>query len=210
MQEEGRISVHGAKNMTKIIGLTGGIASGKSTVVKEIRQAGYEVIDADQVVHELQRKGGRPYQALLNFFGPSILQEDGEIDRPKLSKMIFSSLENRDHSSRLQNQIIQEELMSRKEKLEAKGKPFFMDIPLLIELDMRHWFNEIWLVYVDQDTQKQRLMNRNHYSEQEARDRIASQMPLQEKLKFADIVIDNNGSLQELTDQIGQILSKLD
>ncbi|POS67178.1 Dephospho-CoA kinase [Streptococcus parauberis] len=210
MQEEGRISVHGAKNMTKIIGLTGGIASGKSTVVKEIRQAGYEVIDADQVVHELQRKGGRLYQALLNFFGPSILQEDGEIDRPKLSKMIFSSLENRDHSSRLQNQIIQEELMSRKEKLEAKGKPFFMDIPLLIELDMRHWFNEIWLVYVDQDTQKQRLMNRNHYSEQEARDRIASQMPLQEKLKFADIVIDNNGSLQELTDQIGQILSKLD
>lgn len=196
--------------MTKIIGLTGGIASGKSTVVKEIRQAGYGVIDADQVVHELQRKGGRLYQALLNFFGPSILQEDGEIDRPKLSKMIFSSLENRDHSSRLQNQIIQEELMSRKEKLEAKGKPFFMDIPLLIELDMRHWFNEIWLVYVDQDTQKQRLMNRNHYSEQEARDRIASQMPLQEKLKFADIVIDNNGSLQELTDQIGQILSKLD
>lgn len=196
--------------MTKIIGLTGGIASGKSTVVKEIRQAGYEVIDADQVVHELQRKGGRLYQALLNFFGPSILQEDGEIDRPKLSKMIFSSLENRDHSSRLQNQIIQEELMSRKEKLEAKGKPFFMDIPLLIELDMRHWFNEIWLVYVDQDTQKQRLMNRNHYSEQEARDRIASQMPLQEKLKFGDIVIDNNGSLQELTDQIGQILSKLD
>lgn len=196
--------------MTKIIGLTGGIASGKSTVVKEIRQAGYEVIDADQVVHELQRKGGRLYQALLNFFGPSILQEDGEIDRPKLSKMIFSSLENRDHSSRLQNQIIQEELMSRKEKLEAKGKPFFMDIPLLIELDMRHWFNEIWLVYVDQDTQKQRLMIRNHYSEQEARDRIASQMPLQEKLKFADIVIDNNGSLQEMTDQIGQILSKLD
>lgn len=196
--------------MTRIIGLTGGIASGKSTVVKEIRQAGYEVIDADQVVHELQRKGGRLYQALLNFFGPSILQEDGEIDRPKLSKMIFSSLKNRDHSSRLQNQIIQEELMSRKEKLEAKGKPFFMDIPLLIELDMRHWFNEIWLVYVDQDTQKQRLMNRNHYSEQEARDRIASQMPLQEKLKFADIVIDNNGSLQELTDQIGQILSKLD
>lgn len=196
--------------MIKIIGLTGGIASGKSTVVKEIRQAGYEVIDADQVVHELQRKGGRLYQALLNFFGPSILQEDGEIDRPKLSKMIFSSLENRDHSSRLQNQIIQEELMSRKEELEAKGKPFFMDIPLLIELDMRHWFNEIWLVYVDQDTQKQRLMNRNHYSEQEARDRIASQMPLQEKLKFADIVIDNNGSLQELTDQIGQILSKLD
>ncbi|KHD46105.1 dephospho-CoA kinase [Streptococcus hongkongensis] len=195
--------------MTKIIGLTGGIASGKSTVVKEIRQAGYEVIDADLVVHELQGKGGRLYQALLDFFGPSILQEDGEIDRPKLSKMIFSSQENRDHSSRLQNQIIQEELQFRKEELEAKGKPFFMDIPLLIELDMRHWFSEIWLVYVDLETQKQRLMDRNHYSEQEARDRIDSQMPLKDKLKYADLVIDNNGNLQELTDKVKKLVSKL-
>lgn len=196
--------------MTKIIGLTGGIASGKSTVVKEIRQAGYEVIDADQLVHDLQRKGGRLYQSLLNFFGSSILQEDGEIDRPKLAQLIFSSQENRDHSARLQNQIIQEELMFRKEELESKGKTFFMDIPLLIELDMRHWFNEIWLVYVDQVRQKQRLMNRNHYSEQEARDRIASQMPLKDKIKYADLVIDNNGSLQELTDQIRKVLCELD
>ena len=94
--------------MTKIIGITGGIASGKSTVVAEIRKHGYQVIDADQVVHELQAKGGKLYQALCNWLGTDILQENGELDRKKLGQLIFSSKDMLEKSSRLQNGIIRE------------------------------------------------------------------------------------------------------
>ena len=96
--------------MTKIIGITGGIASGKSTVVEEIRQAGYQVIDADAVVHDLQAKGGQLYQALLDWLGPEILRADGQLDRPKLSQLIFSSPEHQARSAQLQNDIIRQAL----------------------------------------------------------------------------------------------------
>ena len=94
--------------MAKIIGITGGIASGKSTVTNYLRQKGYQVIDADQVVHELQAKGGKLYQALVRWLGSAILNEAGELDRPKLSQLIFSSQENLAKSSHIQNAIIRQ------------------------------------------------------------------------------------------------------
>lgn len=195
--------------MTKIIGITGGIASGKSTVVAEIRKHGYQVIDADQVVHELQAKGGKLYQALCNWLGTDILQENGELDRKKLGQLIFSSKDMLEKSSRLQNGIIREELARRRDELAKTQKVFFMDIPLLIEHDYMEWFDDIWLVHLDEKTQLERLVMRNHFSKEEAKKRMASQMSTEAKKPYADKLLDNSGDLTELKAQIHQLLQEL-
>lgn len=192
--------------MTKIIGITGGIASGKSTVVAEIRKQGYQVIDADQVVHEFQEKGGKLYQTLVEWLGNDILQGDGELDRQKLGKAIFGNKEMMVKSSRLQNEIIRQELANRRNQLAQTEEVFFMDIPLLIELDYMDWFDEVWLVYVDEKTQLDRLVMRNHYTRSEAQKRIASQMSTEAKKAYADKILDNRGNVQELKEQIGRLL----
>ncbi|SFB90738.1 dephospho-CoA kinase [Streptococcus equinus] len=195
--------------MTKIIGITGGIASGKSTVVAEIRKHGYQVIDADQVVHELQAKGGRLYQALCNWLGSEILQENGELDRKKLGQLIFSSKDMLEKSSRLQNGIIREELARRRDELAKTQDVFFMDIPLLIEHDYMEWFDDIWLVHLDEKTQLERLVMRNHFSKEEAKKRMASQMSTEAKKPYADKLLDNSGDLTELKAQVNQLLQEL-
>ena len=196
--------------MARIIGITGGIASGKSTVTEFLRQQGYQVIDADQVVHELQEPGGRLYQALLSDFGPAILQEDGRLNRPKLGAMIFGNPQLLAQSSQLQNEIIREELARRRDLLAETEDFFFMDLPLLFELEYDNWFDQIWLVDVTEETQLSRLMTRNALSQEEAEKRIAAQLPLQEKRKRADVLIDNNGSLEETRQQIRDALQKLE
>ena len=196
--------------MARIIGITGGIASGKSTVTEFLRQQGYQVIDADQVVHELQEPGGRLYQALLSTFGPAILQEDGRLDRPKLGAMIFGNPELLAQSSQIQNQIIREDLAGRRDLLAETEDIFFMDLPLLFELQYEDWFDQIWLVDVTVETQLSRLMSRNALSQEEAEKRIAAQLSLREKRKRADVLIDNNGSLEETRQQIRDALQKLE
>ena len=195
--------------MAKIIGITGGIASGKSTVTDYLMQKGYQVIDADQVVHELQAKGGKLYQALVSWLGSAILNEAGELDRPKLSQLIFSSQENLEKSSQLQNAIIRQELADRRDKLAKTEETFFMDIPLLFEQDYADWFDEVWLVYVNPETQIKRLKARNGYSQEEALQRLASQMKLEDKVPYADFVIKNDGNLEELIEQIDKNLRRL-
>ncbi|MBF1701341.1 MAG: dephospho-CoA kinase [Streptococcus sanguinis] len=196
--------------MVRIIGITGGIASGKSTVTEFLRQQGYQVIDADQVVHELQEPGGRLYQVLLSTFGSAILQEDGRLDRPKLGAMIFGVPELLAQSSQIQNQIIREELAHRRDLLAETEDIFFMDLPLLFELQYEDWFDQIWLVDVTEETQLSRLMTRNSLSQKEAEKRIAAQLSLQEKRKRADVLIDNNGSLEATRQQIRDALQKLE
>ena len=196
--------------MVRIIGITGGIASGKSTVTEFLRQQGYQVIDADQVVHELQEPGGRLYQALLSTFGPAILQEDGRLDRPKLGAMIFGNPDLLAQSSQLQNEIIREELAGRRDLLAEMEDIFFMDLPLLFELQYEDWFDQIWLVDVTKETQLSRLMARNALSQEEAEKRIAAQLSLREKRKRADVLIDNNGSLEETRQQLRDALQKLE
>ena len=193
----------------KIIGITGGIASGKTTVVNEIRKNGYQVIDADQVVHDLQKKGGKLYRALLGCFGTEILANDGELNRPHLSKLIFSNPQNMTLSKSLQNSIIRQELLDRYTELSKTESVFFMDIPLLIEENYVDWFDDIWLLFVEEETQIERLMRRNNYSYEEAQKRISSQMPFKEKRKYANQIIDNNGTIEETLEQIRALLKKI-
>ena len=192
-----------------IIGLTGGIASGKSTVVEMIKEAGYKVIDADQLVHDMQTKGGRLYRSLLDWLGEAILLSDGELNRPKLGQLIFSSEEMRHQSAEIQGKIIREELAAKRDCLAKEEDVFFMDSPLLIENNYQDWFDQIWLVAVSPEVQRQRLMKRNHLSAEEADMRIASQMPLSEKLPYASLVIDNNGSIDDLKEKVKNAIKDL-
>ena len=194
--------------MAKIIGITGGIASGKSVVTDFLRSQGYQVIDADQVVHELQKPGGQLYQVLLSEFGTEILLADGQLDRKKLGTLLFSRPNLLEKSSRLQNDIIREELAVKRNQLAATEELFFMDIPLLFEQEYEDWFDKVWLVDVSKDTQLERLMTRNNLSQEEAQRRIAAQLSLAEKRQRAEIVIDNNGALLATLKQVQAFLDK--
>lgn len=192
-----------------IIGLTGGIASGKSTVVEMIKEVGYKVIDADQLVHDMQAKGGRLYRALHDWLGEEILLPNGELNRPKLGQLIFSNEERRHRSAEIQGTIIREELAAQSDRLAKEEDVFFMDIPLLIENGYQDWFDQIWLVAVSPQVQRQRLMKRNHLSAEEAGMRIDSQMSLAEKLPYASLVIDNNGSIDDLKEKVKSAIKDL-
>ena len=192
--------------MGKIIGITGGIASGKSTVTNFLRQKGFQVVDADAVVHDLQKLGGRLYQLLVQHFGQEIILENGELNRPLLASLIFSNPEEREWSKQTQGEIIREELAALRDQLAQTEAIFFMDIPLLFEQDYSAWFDETWLVYVDRDVQVERFMKRNQLSKEVAESRLAAQWSLEKKKDLASHVLDNNGSRDQLVTQVVKLL----
>ena len=192
--------------MGKIIGITGGIASGKSTVTNFLRQKGFEVVDADALVHQLQKPGGRLYQILVEHFGEKVLLEDGELNRPLLASLIFSKPEEQEWSKRTQGEIIREELAALRNQFAQTEALFFMDIPLLFEQNYASWFDETWLVYVSRDTQLDRLMKRDYLTIEDAQTRLASQWPLEEKKRLASHILDNNGSREQLLSQVASLL----
>ena len=196
--------------MARIIGITGGIASGKSTVTSYLREKGYPVIDADQVVHDLQAPGGDLYGALVEHFGRDILLDTGDLNRPALAQRIFSSQKEIAWSNQVQGEMIRKALARERDRLAKIEDLFFMDIPLLIEQGYLDWFDQVWLVYVTEDTQLQRLMERNVLTEVQARDRLAAQMPLDKKKAFVDLVIDNNSKRDRLYQQIDRALEQIE
>ena len=196
--------------MGKIIGITGGIASGKSTVTNFLRQKGFQVVDADAVVHQLQKPGGRLFQALVQHFGQEIILENGELNRPLLASLIFSNPEEREWSKQIQGEIIREELATLRDQLAQTESIFFMDIPLLFEQDYSAWFDETWLVYVEPDVQMERLMKRDQLSKDLAISRLLAQWSLEKKKGLASQVIDNNGSQDQLLAQLNSLLEKSD
>ena len=195
--------------MGKIIGITGGIASGKSTVTEFLRQKGFQVVDADAVVHQLQKPGGRLYQVLVEHFGEKILLENGELNRPLLASLIFSNPEEQEWSKRTQGEIIREELAALRNLFAQTEALFFMDIPLLFEQDYASWFDETWLVYVNRDVQLERLMKRDQISKEAAESRLNSQWPLERKISLASHSLDNNGNQEQLIAQVVQLLEEM-
>ena len=195
--------------MAKIIGITGGIASGKSTVTEFLRQNGFEVVDADAVVHQLQKPGGRLYQTLVEHFGDKVLLENGELNRPLLASLIFANPEEQEWSKNTQGEIIREELALLRNQLAQTEALFFMDIPLLFEQNYASWFDETWLVYVNRDVQLERLMKRDQISKEAAESRLNSQWPLERKMVLASHSLDNNGNQKELITQVVHLLEKM-
>ena len=195
--------------MGKIIGITGGIASGKSTVTNFLRQKGFEVVDADAVVHQLQKPGGRLFQMLVAHFGAKILLEDGELNRPLLASLIFNNSDEREWSKRTQGEIIRVELAALRNQYAQTEALFLMDIPLLFEQNYASWFDETWLVYVNRDLQLERLMKRDQISKEAAESRLNSQWPLERKISLASHSLDNNGNQEQLIAQVVQLLEEM-
>lgn len=194
--------------MGKIIGITGGISSGKSTVTNFLRQRGFQVVDADALVHQLQAPGGRLYNILVEHFGNQVVLKNGQLNRPLLASLIFSNPEEQEWSKETQGQVILEELAALKDQLARTEAIFFMDIPLLFEQCYESWFDEVWLIYLDRETQIERLMNRDKLSLEAAESRLASQWSLDKKKKLATHIIDNSGSLDQLLSQIISLLER--
>lgn len=192
-----------------IIGLTGGIASGKSTVSKMIQDLDIPVIDADIIAREVVEIGEVAYEKIVDYFGREILKETGSLDRKKLGAIVFNHEEKR----LVLNQIVHPAVRNRiNEKIEQRkktgDKTIVLDIPLLFESKLTYLVDKIIVVFVDQEIQKQRLKLRDQFSEEEALARIASQIPLKEKLALADEVIHNHGLLEDTSQQLMKILKK--
>lgn len=192
--------------MKKIIGITGGIATGKSRVSTFLKSHGYEVIDADLVVRELQAIGGRLYLAIYDTFGQTFFLENGELDRVKLGDAIFSDEKMKERLSVIQDKIIRQELLDRCQA--SKADVVFMDIPLLFEKKYTG-FDEIWLVYAPRETQIERLMKRNKLSRVDAIKRVDSQMPIADKRALATRIIENCDTIDVLETQLITIINEM-
>ncbi|WHY65937.1 dephospho-CoA kinase [Neobacillus sp. SuZ13] len=195
--------------MSLVIGLTGGIASGKSTVSNFFKEMNITVVDADIEARLAVTKGETAYFKILAEFGEDILLADGEIDRPKLGSIIFHQVEKR----QVLNDIVHPEVRRRmKDKVETAKKNgeevVVLDIPLLFESKLTYMVDKTLLVFVDNETQLKRLIARNNLSVEDAEARIHSQMPLSDKLRLADAVINNNGSVEDTKKQLLEILAQ--
>ncbi|WP_338451402.1 dephospho-CoA kinase [Niallia oryzisoli] len=195
--------------MAMIIGLTGGIASGKSTVSNMIKNLGITVIDADIEARLAVEIGEEAYHKIVAHFGQSVLLEDGAINRAKLGEIIFNNEQERIVLNGIVHPAVRKRMAEKQEAAIGRGESLIvMDIPLLFESKLTNIVDRILLVYVDQEIQLQRLMERNQYTKEEALTRMQSQMPLSEKKALADAVIDNNGSLEKTQWQLYNVLKE--
>ncbi len=194
--------------MKKIIGLTGSIASGKSTVSSKLKQLGYQIIDCDEINHTILLNGNIGYTNVVAEFGPDILDENNEIDRKKLGNIIFNDKTLKEKLNQILHPLIKSIVKEEIDKVE--DGLVFLDCPLLFETDFHELCDLKIVVYVNMDTQISRLMERDKITFPEALKKIYAQMSLDEKLALADYVLDNCHSLGDLDWQIKQLLFRLE
>lgn len=181
------------------VALTGSIASGKSTVAEWFKTKKVPVIDCDALVHESYAEGGALYLAVTDAFGPRIISSDGAIDRRVLGDIVFNDSDALQLLSSITHPIVREMVNQQANALESEGNQLIIvDVPLLFESNMQHYYDKVIVVSVNPEVQLSRLVSRNGYSYEEATKRIASQMAVTEKAKLADFVLDNNGDLIDL------------
>ena len=193
--------------MKKIIGITGGIASGKSTVCNYIRTLGYPVIDSDAIARELSQKGNSLYDAILSSFGVEYLDAKGEIDRHKLGSYIFKNSKARQHLNAITHPKIVEEIQKKIKK--CKENIIFLDIPLLFEAKLLYLCDTIVCVYVSKDIQLNSLLNRYHIVESYALEKINSQLSLEIKRDASDFVIESKEDLNETKENVLKIIKNI-
>lgn len=193
------------------VGLTGGIASGKSLVAGELKRLGAHIVDADLVSREVVRPGTRAHGEIVEAFGPGVLLENGEIDRKRLGEIVFSDPVKLEMLNSITHPRIRErirELVSGIERVDPSGL-IVVDAALLIEGGLYREMTKVVVVYADELKQAERLVKRDGLTPGEAKKRIASQMPLKEKREYADYVIDNNGEPGETLERVRRVYREL-
>lgn len=192
------------------IGITGGIACGKSTISNWLKQWGYPVIDADVISRQVMKKNEQAFLPVVSEFSKEILDENGEINRMKLAEMIFTDKEKRNRLNEIVHPIIHKEIERLYQEYQTLGKEMiFFDIPLLFEGEMNIDLDYVVVVAISKELQLKRLVERNGYSTAHALDRIKSQMSVEEKKRHADFVIDNEGSLENTENQLIKVIEIL-
>lgn len=194
-----------------IVGLTGSIATGKSTVSKMFADAGAVIVDADKIVREVQQPGKQAFLQIVDHFGKEVLLPNGELDRAKLGSLVFGNEENRLKLNAIVHPRVRE---ARDEQTQAalvrdSQAIIIWDIPLLIETGIYKEVEKTVVVYVDQETQYARLLKRDELSAEAAEKRIAAQMPIEEKKRYADFLIDNRGTIEETQRQVQEVWAEL-
>ena len=191
----------------KLVGLTGGIASGKSTVAAILKQLGAAVINADELSREVVQPGKDAWMEIVETFGVDILQPDQTLDRKKLRTMVFDNPEARKKLEAIIHPRVRALAEEKIRELAAAGRSIIVyEVPLLFEGQLHHWLRPVILVACAVDTQKQRLRDRDHLTNREAQQHIDAQMSLEEKRKLADYVIENDGDLKELERRVQSVL----
>ncbi|MFD2117932.1 dephospho-CoA kinase [Paenibacillus yanchengensis] len=187
-----------------IIGLTGGIATGKSTVATMLKQLGAAVVDADQIAREVVEPGKPALEAIASLFGQAILQSDGQLDRVKLGSIVFSDKSKLQQLEAITHPAIREEMHRKIEHMQqhSDSRLIVADIPLLYETKQEDYYKEVLVVYVPSSIQLIRLMERNGMTEVEAKRRIALQMDIEQKRQRATWVIDNSGTVPATYEQV--------
>lgn len=195
--------------MTLVIGLTGSIGTGKSTIANKCKKLGIPVIDADLIAREVVEPGKDAYQAILATFGKEILQEDQTLNREKLGALVFADEEKRKQLNEIVHPAIRKEMLRQRDSYIAEKEAcVVLDIPLLYESKLTHFVEKVIVVATSQDIQLKRILKRDQMTEEEAKQRINAQIHIAEKVKWADAVIDNNGTIDESEQQLIDILKK--
>ncbi|KNF09476.1 dephospho-CoA kinase [Gottschalkia purinilytica] len=199
---------------SKIIGITGGIATGKSTVSNMIKDKGFVVIDADQIARDIVKIGTPAYKEIVLVFREKILNSQKEIDRSRLGHIIFNDDNARNTLNKITHPHIINEIKSLIELYSKTNDVIFLDIPLLIEirdsiLENGIKIDEIWIVYADEDTQLKRLMKRDKLDYNSAVKKMKAQMHIDEKVKYADVIINNNEGIDYLYNNLLKALDRI-
>ncbi|WP_213423504.1 dephospho-CoA kinase [Bhargavaea massiliensis] len=190
-----------------IIGLTGSIASGKSTVSRMLEERGFPIVDADRIARLVVEPGQPALEEIRQTFGDEVILPDGTMDRAAVGNRIFNNPAERKKLNDIMHPAIRQEMLRQRDgHLERGAKTVVMDIPLLFESRLQHFADKVLVVSVTEETQLKRLMERDGFSEREARARITSQLPISEKERGADAVIYNNGTIGESEAQLDRIL----
>ncbi|HHM2874538.1 TPA: dephospho-CoA kinase [Staphylococcus aureus] len=194
--------------MPKVIGLTGGIASGKSTVSELLSVFGFKVVDADKAAREAVKKGSKGLAQVREVFGDEAIDENGEMNRRYMGDLVFNHPEKRLELNAIIHPIVRDILEEEKQEYLKQGYNVIMDIPLLFENELENTVDEVWVVYTSESIQMDRLMQRNNLSLEDAKARVYSQISIDKKSRMADHVIDNLGDKLELKQNLERLLEE--
>lgn len=195
--------------MSIIIGLTGSIATGKSTVSKMFKEWDIPVVDADQIARDVVKPGWPAYEKIVDYFGEQVLFEDRTINRKKLGEIVFQNEEERKKLNGFIHPEIRKEMLRQRDYYIQLGEQaVVLDIPLLFESELFDYVDKVLVVYVDPETQMERLMERDQSSREDAKSRIDAQIPITEKKERSDAIVDNTGTIANSQEQLEHILKK--